>query len=416
MEKILERHDRPVPAEYMVTAVLAGIVVGTCYLTTRWVPWFVHDMTSFLPGAFSPLGFLVLQLGLLALVASMVSLVWLAFRWPALAIVLAMLPIVPALFDPNDGRTIGVVHFGVFATLAGIAFTAAWRRPRVAVAATLVAVATVWWWVTSGKDMAAPFGAHIQTEYGGGPIALGGVYTVALLAVLGGALLLRRVVLREEDRRRLASRAGQVEEQSAVVEERARLARDLHDVVAHHVSLIAVRAETAPYTHTDLGPSAKTVLSDIAADARLALDELRGVLGILGRAGEGAERTPQPTWDDITALVERTRAAGLDVTLEGDTVVNVPATVGYAAYRVVQEGLTNARKHAPGAPARVVLSATDRLVHVSVRNPAATQAASTGGRGLVGMRERVSALGGRMTAGAVAGEYVVEVTLPVVPS
>ena len=153
---------------------------------------------------------------------------------------------------------------------------------------------------------------------------------------------------RELERKALAARSGEVEQQAAVVEERARLARDLHDVVAHHVSLIAVRAETAPYTHPDLDPQARSVLGDIAADARLALDELRGVLGILGRSG-AVERAPQPTWSDITALVERTRSAGVDIEMIGDTSAEVGPSAGYAAYRVVQEALTNARKHAPGA-------------------------------------------------------------------
>lgn len=341
---------------------------------------------------------------------------------PLVAVRRFWLGVVLALVPPAGFTAISVTHdFPVLGAISLLAcgLTGAWTKPAAPWFAGVIALAPVLAAVWSGGALVGPgmvqneFTHHTDLPY---LLFTSALFAIAFLLVCLFGLVWRRFVVRSEEARQALARAGQVEEQSAVVEERARLARDLHDVVAHHVSLIAVRAETAPYTHTDLGPSAKTVLSDIAADARLALDELRGVLGILGRAGEGAERTPQPTWDDIAALVERTKAAGLDVTLEGETVVNVPATVGYAAYRVVQEGLTNARKHAPGAPARVVLSATDRLVHVSVRNPAATPAASIGGRGLVGMQERVSALGGRMTAGAVAGEYVVEVTLPVVPS
>jgi signal transduction histidine kinase len=190
------------------------------------------------------------------------------------------------------------------------------------------------------------------------------------------------------------------------------LARDLHDVVAHHVSLIAVRAETAPYTHPGLSDSARTVLTDIAADARLALDELRGVLGILGRAGEDASRAPQPTWRDIASLVDRTQAAGADVRLAGPVDLDVPPSVGYVGYRVVQEALTNARRHAPGAPVTLELGATSQLLTVRVSSPLTSGGASGSGQGLVGMRERVDAIGGRLNAGPTAEGFVVEAVLP----
>jgi signal transduction histidine kinase len=218
---------------------------------------------------------------------------------------------------------------------------------------------------------------------------------------------------RELERKVLTARAAEVEEQAAVVGERARLARDLHDVVAHHVSLIAVRAETAPYTHPDLGSDARTVLGDIAADARLALDELRGVLGILGRSGQDAERAPQPTWRDIDALVERTRSAGVDIHVVGDSHAEVGSSAGYAAYRVVQEALTNARKHAPGESVTLDLEATSQLLTVLVSTPLGTPAGTTAaGHGLVGMRERVEALGGRLLSGPVGDDFVVEAILP----
>jgi signal transduction histidine kinase len=238
------------------------------------------------------------------------------------------------------------------------------------------------------------------------------LYTVVVVLVAVTAWRLRVSGLRELERRTLAARSGEVEHQAAVVGERARLARDLHDVVAHHVSLIAVRAETAPYTHPGLGDDAKGVLTDIAADARLALDELRGVLGILGRSGE-ADRTPQPTWSDIPALVERTRSAGAEIEVVGDTTADVGPASGYAAYRVVQEALTNARKHAPGAPVTLDLDTTSRLLTVQVSTPLPANPTGSGdGRGLVGMRERVEGLGGRLLSGPVGDHFVVEAILP----
>ncbi|MCL2796428.1 MAG: histidine kinase, partial [Microbacteriaceae bacterium] len=277
-------------------------------------------------------------------------------------------------------------------------------------AAVLSGIGLAWWWVESRQRLAAPFDADVQILDHGQAAQLGTVYTVVFLLVLGGALLLRRSALREEERRALQARAGEVEGQAAVVAERARLARDLHDVVAHHVSLIAVRAETAPYTDPEIGEVGRRVLGDIAADARMALDELRGVLGILGRAGD-AERAPQPTWSDISALVERSRAAGVDVRLQGETSAQVSVGAGYAAYRLVQEALTNARRHAPGEQVEVELAATGRLLSVRVVNGGAA-AANIGGHGLVGMRERVEALGGRFRAGRENGSFVVEATLP----
>jgi signal transduction histidine kinase len=136
------------------------------------------------------------------------------------------------------------------------------------------------------------------------------------------------------------------------------------------------------------------------------------VLGILGRSGD-AERSPQPTWSDIAALVERTRSAGVDVELHGDTAAEAAPTAGYAAYRVVQEALTNARKHAPGARVTLDLEATSQLLTVQVSTPLSGSAQPSGaGQGIVGMRERVEALGGRLLAGPVGDHFVVEAIVP----
>ncbi|WP_183407766.1 sensor histidine kinase [Nocardioides marmoriginsengisoli] len=267
-------------------------------------------------------------------------------------------------------------------------------------------------------SMVTPDGALIDLRSYGDPfdsLVTVTLYAIGVLLALGAGALFRSRVAAGVAGRRALARAGQVEEQATVVGERARLARDLHDVVAHHVSLIAVRAETAPYTNTDLDEPARAVLAEIAADARLALDELRGVLGILGRSGGDAERMPQPGWSDIGALVERSRGAGSVVMVRGDGADSgdVAPSVGYAAYRVVQEALTNARKHAPGRPVTVSLTRTDPMVVVRVGTPLRGDAVDDGiGHGLLGMRERVESLDGRLMAGAVDDEFVVEATLP----
>lgn len=404
---LLRPHDRPVPAAYWVGATVTALVVFTCYATARWLPWYVED-AGLLRG---PAGF-VDQTGMVVLGVTIGVLVapatFLALRWPAFAIALALLPLASTLLDPSSAP----LHFGVVAGLCGVAVTAAWRRPVASVVAGGVAAVVVVGWLVSGVDMAAPFAATIYLDQTPRKLQTAAVYLVALAVVMAFSLWLRSSVTRELDRRRLAAREGEVADHAAVLAERARLARDLHDVVAHHVSLIAVRAETAPYTEPELGDAGRRVLADVATDARLALDELRGVLGILGRAGE-AERSPQPTLADVAALVERTRRSGQDVRLVGDVQAAVGAGAGYAAYRVVQEALTNARRHAPGAAVEVAVETTSQLVEVRVSNPVAEAPTGLGaGRGLVGMRERVEALGGRLRIRAAGPRFEVEATLP----
>lgn len=389
--------ERPVPAPYVVAAAAASLVVFVCFSTAHWYPWFVEQMTIY------PISFVSVFFAVLALPAC-----WLAFRWPVFAVVVACLPLLATILEPNHP----MLHFGVLANLCAVGLAASWRSFGDAAVIVGLAAFVVVVWVISDIDMAAPFGADIDLSYGGGRIAVLILYLVALVALLAFMRWFRKVVNGEEQRVRLLAREGAVTAQGAVVAERARLARDLHDVVAHHVSLIAVRAETAPYTEPDLEPAGRRVLAEVASEARLALDELRGVLGILGRADEGA-RSPQPTLADVAALVERAVRSGQQVHLDGDVHTAVAAPVGYAAYRVVQEALTNARKHAPGAVVDVTVAMTSDLLEVSVANPVADAASEIGGgRGLIGMRERVEALGGRLQVRAEGTRFEVSATLP----
>jgi signal transduction histidine kinase len=408
MNDLWVRNDRPIPAGYWVAAALGSLVVLVCYATAWWTPWFARQLAEGLGPQVFGYG-MVLMVGFGAAIGSAIGAApWLALRWPGLGIALALLPAVPTLVDG------GSLHFGVFAALLAVAVSASWRDARATVVAAAVAAAVILAWVGSDGSMAAPFRSYIEQRSMDHEAQMGMLllYLLAVAVTLAGAWGLRRSAERELERRSLAARSGEVEQQAAVVAERARLARDLHDVVAHHVSLIAVRAETAPYTNPELGDQARGVLGDIAADARLALDELRGVLGILGRSGD-AERSPQPTWSDIAALVERTRSAGVDIEMVGDTTAAVAPSAGYAAYRVVQEALTNARKHAPGARVTLDLEATSQLLTVQVSTPLGPSATTSGaGQGIVGMRERVEALGGRLLAGPVGDHFVVEAILP----
>ncbi|QTE28585.1 sensor histidine kinase [Pengzhenrongella sicca] len=216
-----------------------------------------------------------------------------------------------------------------------------------------------------------------------------------------------------------AADSNRAREVATIAGERARLARDLHDVVAHHISLVAVRAESAPFMHPQLGEAARTVLADIARDARGALDELRHVLVVLQRTEEQADtgRSPQPGADGIAKLVDDARAAGQDVHLTWSGERHVAAAQGYVMFRAIQEALTNARRHAPGSAVDVVVTVTDAAVTVRICNPVDPQATSHDpGNGLVGMRERVEALGGDLQVDNHDGTFRVVVDLPIAPA
>jgi signal transduction histidine kinase len=199
----------------------------------------------------------------------------------------------------------------------------------------------------------------------------------------------------------------------AVLEERARIAREMHDVVAHHMSMIAVRAETAPYrVPGELPQAARDELATIATAARAALTDMRRLLGALRAENGDAPTTPQPGLTDLDELVTAVRAAGVEVTLELDDVPGLPATAGLAAYRIVQEALANAVRHAPGGPVHVAGRGFPDHLELTVRNKRTRPAQDGDGHGLVGMRERATLLGGELTAGPERFDFVVRATLP----
>jgi signal transduction histidine kinase len=203
----------------------------------------------------------------------------------------------------------------------------------------------------------------------------------------------------------------------ATMGERARIARDLHDVVAHHVSAIAVQAESARLTTDGLPEEGRAHFEAIGQTARDALTEMRRLLGVL-RHDANAEpaHDPQPSLAGLDELLETARAAGSPVvlTLEGD-VETLPPGVDLCAYRIIQEALTNARRHAPGAAVEVRLECAHDAVRFLVRDrgPGA-DSSDPDGHGLLGMRERAIMVGGTLSAGrAVGGGFMVEAELPV---
>jgi signal transduction histidine kinase len=203
----------------------------------------------------------------------------------------------------------------------------------------------------------------------------------------------------------------------ALEDERARIARELHDVIAHSVSVMGVQAGAAR-TLLDIDPAAaRDALLAIELTARDSVTELQRLLKVLRGDGSSPDRSPQPGLDQLPSLVERIRDAGLPVRLQavpGDTVV--PAGVDLAAYRIVQEALTNALKHA-GTTTEVRVRRHDDEIEIEVRNaPAPSRPSSPGGHGIVGMHERAQLYGGTLSARPDEhGGFVVRATLPLGP-
>lgn len=221
-------------------------------------------------------------------------------------------------------------------------------------------------------------------------------------------------------RERLAQiRAAQEEtERRRGSEERLRIAQELHDVLGHHVSLINVQAGVALYLMDDDPEQARTALAAIKQSSRELLHEMRATLGVLRGVNERPPHHPVPGLARLDTLVADTRAAGLPVTVEiRGPARDLPASVDLAAYRIVQEALTNARKHAGPARAAVLLQYGEHGLTVQVDDDGlgtAVLSAGSGGNGLPGMRERAHALGGTITTGPRSeGGFRVRAFLPV---
>jgi len=202
-----------------------------------------------------------------------------------------------------------------------------------------------------------------------------------------------------------------------VMEERARIARELHDIVAHHLSVIAIESEAARLTSPELSSDTGGRLEAIAATAREALTETRRLLGVLREdTGGKADRTPQPGLGELDDLIDRAQATGTQIrVIRQGQVAPLPLSVDLAAYRIVQEALTNARRHAPGADVDVEVSYRDHALRLRVRDygPGALGGQPVEGHGLMGMRERATLAGGTFSSGpAEGGGFEVDITLP----
>ena len=340
--------------------------------------------------------------GVLVLLAFVVSVpLVLRTRFPlsawavsAAAIIFTSLVIPPGSIGGPDVPVAGALVYGL--CLYAVAVRG---RPRVVAATVAVTVA--------GAAFVDP-GAVPQA-----------VFLAAVPILLGVVVRVRRSgarQLEEQERRHSGERA--------LLEERQRIARELHDVVAHHMSVIAIQAEAAPYKTADPPPELVESFGEIRASALAGLTELRRVLGVL-RTGE-AGTAPQPGMGDLEDLLDSARSGGVSVTVtcSGDA-VPLPEGVDLSAYRIVQEALSNAMRHAPGSSVVVQVAYQPDSLGLEIRNdaPAANGApvlvpsetrAAGGGHGLVGMRERATMLGGSLDAGPTEdGGFLVAAVLPV---
>ncbi|MDL9979885.1 sensor histidine kinase [Microbacterium sp. ASV49] len=254
------------------------------------------------------------------------------------------------------------------------------------------------------------------------PVAAGIVNLVIVTSISGAALLVAVLVASRmrvgAELTRERALGAQEHDLRVAVEERARIARELHDVVAHGMSLIQVQASTARYRLPELPTDAVSEFDEIARTARASLTEMRRLLGVLRTEGQEADLAPQQGVRDIPSLVESARRTGAVVDFTPPAVSeSVPPAVDIAAYRIVQEALSNARRHAAGARVDVTVDVDGDAVRIRVHSAApaggAPPAAPGGGHGIRGMRERAALAGGILRAGADPdGGWTVRAELP----
>jgi signal transduction histidine kinase len=248
------------------------------------------------------------------------------------------------------------------------------------------------------------------------------VVVVITVAILGWGAYIgsrRELLWTLKNRAERAEAEQELRSSQARVNERARIAREMHDVLAHRISQVSMHASALAF-RTDLDADEMRASATIIQDtAHQALADLRSVLGVLRdpESGEPLE-APQPTYADLVSLVDAVRSAGLKVTYDdqlGTAAAELPDVIGRTVYRIVQEGMTNAAKHAPGTALRIVVSGSpDDGVTVELRNPIALRPGSTpgAGLGLVGLTERAELRGGRLQGRREDGAWVLRGWIP----
>jgi signal transduction histidine kinase len=274
-----------------------------------------------------------------------------------------------------------------------------------------LAVWTTWPWFIAGalffvaSNLLPSFGDRAELR------SIGDFTAVVVLVMV----FLRIIVGRRDRQLRLAERERELARREAVVDERARIARELHDAIAHHVSMMVVQAGAERRVLDDGAESTREVLSTIERVGRSALTEMRRLVGML-RGDDGDELAPQPSLAGVPALVDGLRDAGFPVELRVDGERReLPVGIELSAYRVIQEGLTNALKHAGRAHVRVHVKYGPGSLQLEIADDGTGSPAAlpSGGHGLAGIQERVALYGGELETGpGSSGGFVLRVLLP----
>jgi signal transduction histidine kinase len=349
---------------------------------------------------------------------------WLAAVWGALAVIpLAWRREAPirvwgisslsALVAFANHGSPGVLALAPLIALYTVATTCPRRVSLTAGAATVIGG-------TLAVVASRPSGVRWREAGSVAPKLLFPIVLVAAAWLIGDNLRVRRAYVAELEAKAARAQADRTADLArAASAERTRIARELHDVVVHHVSVIAVQAGAARLLADQAGDTSESRQSWLAVEttARTALAELREILGLLRSDREPSALTPPPGIDQLDRLIEDVRQAGLsvDARVEGTPVV-LPPAVDLSGYRIVQEALTNVLKHAGAVPTTVVVRYGDDRLDVEVSNggpvvPSSTQ--TMGGHGLEGMRERVALLGGSFDAHPqVSGGFAVVASIP----
>ncbi len=320
-----------------------------------------------------------------------------------------------AILDVND-----LTGLTVWACLLALYSAAVHRRKTRLTAIALAAIAAI----LLGEVVRELYFVEGGMSYEGLPL------TQAVLVVYNAAVLILPVILGiavrslRDRERQLAVQATELQHerqenaQRAVLDERVRIARELHDVVAHHVSLMGIQAGAARRVMGRQPDKAAEALSSVEASSRQAVVELHRLLGFLRRDGQNDELAPQPDLAQLADLVAQTShgALAVDLTVEGEP-RSLPPTLEVSAYRVIQEALTNAVKHSGGTAATVRVIYTPTRLEIVVRDDGSAAVVppltKLGGHGLIGMRERVSLHGGHLRAGPdPKGGFAVHATFP----
>jgi signal transduction histidine kinase len=349
-------------------------------------------------------------------------------------------------YAPHDHFATGIDPKRIFMVLATLPLAARRRYPMtvfsVVFAATLIvgngvglviflglviagyslAAYSASWWGTLA--LVVVMATLVDIVYGGSPPPIPDLavpFSILVPLWMAGKAIRSRQLRAEslEDRARRLEREREVATLAAVAEERARIARELHDVVSHSVSVMVIQAGAARKLLRDAPDTAEESLHAVESSGRDAMAELRHLLDLLNQDGAEAALTPQPSMERLPELVERVREAGLavDLRIQG-TPRALPPGIDLVAYRVIQEGLTNALRYAASAPTAVIVDYAETMLKLEILDEGrgSEGAGSGGGRGVLGLRERVAVYGGRLEAGRrLDGGYALRAYLPTMP-